>query len=84
MIKLLCGRKFKEADRRLDHPLGSPAVLGPFVPIGDRGGNEDPWLCVPDFNQVCLSPVYGVGRYVHFNAYNRVDGNVRFGSVAVV
>jgi len=35
--------------------FGSPAILGPagsylWLP----GGSEDPWLCVADFDQVCL------------------------------
>jgi hypothetical protein len=56
MINLLCGQKFEEDDRRLDHLLGSPAILGSLVPIERRGGSEDPWLCVPDFGQVCHYP----------------------------
>jgi hypothetical protein len=56
MINLLCGQKFEEDDRRLDHLLGSPAILGSLVAIERRGGSEDPWLCVPDFGQVCLYP----------------------------
>jgi hypothetical protein len=54
MINLLCGGKFEEDDRRLGHLLGSPAILGSFVAIKRRGGSEDPWLCVPDFGQVCF------------------------------
>jgi hypothetical protein len=34
--------------------FGSPAILGSFVAIERRGGIEDPWLCVPEFSQVCL------------------------------
>jgi hypothetical protein len=33
---------------------GSLAVLGSLVALERRKGSEDPWLCVPDFGQVCL------------------------------
>ena len=32
-----------------------------------RGGGEDPWLCVPDFGQVCL---YRINYELEENAVN--------------
>jgi len=34
-----------------------PGGLGSFVALEPHGGSEDPWLCVPDFCQVCLCPL---------------------------
>ena len=38
-----------------------PGDLGPFVALEHRGGSEDPWLCVPDFGQICLFPIATFG-----------------------
>ena len=45
---------YEKADRRLDQPSRQPGYLGSFETNERRGGGEDPWLCVPDFDQVCL------------------------------
>jgi len=46
----------------LENRYGSPAILGSFVALERRGGSEDPWLCVADFGQLCLSRLTSVWR----------------------
>ena len=72
--------------------FGGPAILGSFVASERRGRSEDPWLCVPDFGQVCLCRLFvvvplilRVARQVLIVNITRLvqaTGNVGYGSAA--